>query len=113
MPAFIRDGRGRHVYANKPWAQQFGRPLSELLGKTNWDLFPRETALVFEASDQAARLSGEVSGLLESGVAPDGVQRWWKVFKFPLPGTDGETWIGGLALDVTDLVQAHAKVRCF
>lgn len=110
MPAFIRDGQGRHVYANKPWAQQFGRPLHELLGKTNWDLFPRETALVFEASDQAARLSGEVSGLLESGVGPDGVRRWWKVFKFPLPGTDGGVWIGGLALDVTDLVQAHNRL---
>jgi len=113
MPAFIRDGQGRHVYANKPWAKQFDRPLAELIGKTNWDLFPRETALVFEASDQAAWLSGEMSGLLESGLAPDGVRRWWKVFKFPLPGTDGDVWIGGLALDVTDLVQAHSRLGQF
>ncbi len=50
-----------------------------------------------------------MGGLLESGVGPDGVRRWWKVFKFPLPGTDGDVWIGGLALDVTDLVQAHSR----
>ncbi len=36
MPAFIRDQQGWHVYGNKPWAAQFERPLSELIGKTNW-----------------------------------------------------------------------------
>jgi PAS domain S-box-containing protein len=113
MPAFIRDARGRHVYGNKPWAAQFGRPLDELLGKTNWDLFPRETALVFEASDEAARLHGEVSGLLETGIAPDGMRRWWKVFKFPLPGPGAERWVGGLALDVTDLVLAKTRLNEF
>ena len=113
MPAFIRDEQGRHVYGNKPWAAQFERPLSELIGKTNWELFPKETAIVFEASDQAARLRGEVSGLLESGLAPDGTRHWWKVFKFPLPGPDGETWIGGLALDVTDLVLAKTRLSDF
>jgi PAS domain S-box-containing protein len=113
MPAFIRDEKGRHVYGNKPWAAQFERPLSELIGKTNWELFPKETAMVFEASDQAARLRGEVSGLLESGLAPDGARHWWKVFKFPLPGPDGETWIGGLALDVTDLVLAKTRLSDF
>jgi len=113
MPAFIRDARGRHVYGNKPWAAQFRRPLNELLGRTNWDLFPRETALVFEASDQAARLHGEVSGLLESGIAPDGTRRWWKAFKFPLPGPGAEKWVGGLALDVTDLVLAKTRLNEF
>ena len=113
MPAFIRDGQGRHVYGNKPWAAQFERPLDELLGKTNWELFPKETALIFEASDQAARLRGEVCGLVESGLAPDGTRHWWKVFKFPLPGPGGETWIGGLALDVTDLVLAKTRLSDF
>ena len=110
MPAFIRDEQGRHVYGNKPWAAQFDRPLSDLLGKTNWELFPKETALVFEASDQAARLRGEVSGLLESGLVPDGTRHWWKVFKFPLPGPSDVRWVGGLALDVTDLIQAKTRL---
>lgn len=51
-------------------------------------------------------MRGAVSGLLESGLAPDGLRHWWKVFKFPLPQPDGEMWIGGLALDVTSLVEA-------
>lgn len=38
---------------------------------------------------------------------------WWKVFKFPLPGPEGETWIGGLALDVTDLVLARTRLSDF
>jgi len=113
MPAFIRDERGRHVYGNKPWAAQFDRPLDELMGKTNWELFPKETALVFEASDHAARERGEVSGLLESGLAPDGKRHWWKVFKFPLPSPGGKTWVGGLALDVSDLVHATTRLTTF
>lgn len=113
MPAFIRDERGRHVYGNQPWAAQFDRPLVELLGKTNWELFPKDTALIFEASDQATRLRGGVNNLLESGLAPDGKRHWWKVFKFPLPGPGGEPWVGGLALDVTDLVLAKTRLRDF
>lgn len=113
MPAFIRDEQGRHVYGNLPWAAQFGRPLDELMGKTNWELFPKETALVFEASDHAARERGEVSGLLESGLAPDGKRHWWKVFKFPLPSPGGKTWVGGLALDVSDLVHATTRLTTF
>jgi PAS domain S-box-containing protein len=111
IAAFVRDESGRHVYGNKPWAAQFGRPLKQLLGKTNWELFPRETALLFEASDQAARLRGEVSGLIETGVAPDGTRRWWKVYKFPLPGPRGDNWVGGLALDITDLMEARGRLR--
>jgi PAS domain S-box-containing protein len=113
MPAFIRDEQGRHVYGNKPWAAQFDRPLSELLGKTNWELFPPKTAVVFEASDHAARVRGEVSGLLESGQTPDGSRHWWKVFKFPLPQPGGETWVGGLALDVTDLILTKSRLQGF
>lgn len=110
MPAFIRDENGRHVYGNKPWAAQFDRPLEKLMGKTNWELFPKETALVFETSDHAARERGEVSGLLESGLAPDGKRHWWKVYKFPIPIPGGKTWIGGLALDVSDLVHATTRL---
>jgi DNA-binding CsgD family transcriptional regulator len=113
MPAFIRDAQGCHVYGNKPWAAQFDRPLNDLLGKTNWELFPQPTAILFEASDHAARERGEVSGLLESGLAPDGLRHWWKVFKFPLPQPDGEMWIGGLALDVTDLMQVKSRLHDF
>jgi PAS domain S-box-containing protein len=113
MPAFIRDELGRHVYGNLSWAGQFNRPLEELLERTNWELFPRETALVFETSDQAARLRGGVRGALETGLAPDGRRRWWKVFKFPLPEPSGSTWIGGLALDVTDLLLTQSRLREF
>ena len=113
IAAFVRDEAGRHVYGNKPWADQFGRPLGDLLNKTNWELFPRETALLFEASDQAARLRGEVSGLIESGLMPDGTRHWWKVYKFPLPGPNGEKWVGGLALDITDLMEARSRLHDF
>jgi PAS domain S-box-containing protein len=113
MPAFIRDEHGRHVYGNPPWAAQFGRPLSELLGLTNHDLFPPETARVFEASDRAARDDLRVSGLLETGLAPDGTRRWWKTCKFALPGPAGRRWVGGLALDVTEVVLAHSRLREF
>ena len=50
---------------------------------------------------------GEVSGSLESGLAPDGARRGWKAFKFPLPGPDAAKWIGGLAWDVTDVIHAQ------
>jgi DNA-binding CsgD family transcriptional regulator len=83
------------------------------MGKTNWELFPKETALVFETSDHAARERGEVSGLLESGIAPDGKRHWWKVFKFPLPGPGGKIWVGGLALDVSDLIHATTRLATF
>ena len=54
--------RRRRVHGNLAWQAQFGCPLDELLGKTNGEIFPHETAVVFEASDEADRQCGEVSG---------------------------------------------------
>ncbi|MFN0067103.1 MAG: LuxR C-terminal-related transcriptional regulator [Limisphaerales bacterium] len=113
MPAFIRDEQGRHAYGNRPRAAQFGRPLAELLGWTNAELFPEETARTFDASDQSARQQGMVSGLLEAGPGPDGARRWWKTFRFPLPGPGGRRWLGGMALDVSEVILAKSRLTEF
>lgn len=111
--AFIRDERGRHVYANGRWMAQFGKPEADLMGKTNFDLFPIDTARTFQESDEAVLRGGKPCECVEHGLAPDGTHRWWKVVKFPLSGPAGERYVGGMALDITEQMKAEDRLREF
>jgi len=39
-----KDLQGRFTFANRKFCQSIGKPLDELIGKTDFDLFPQELA---------------------------------------------------------------------
>lgn len=59
-----KDSRGRIQYANSRACEQIGRPIDELIGKTDFDLFPADLAKKYQADDrdvmQSARLHHDV-----------------------------------------------------
>src|SRR5436190_18638955 len=56
--AFMKDCYGRYVYVNKILCERFGRSEEEWLGRTDFDLFPHDTAEAFWETD-CRILSGE------------------------------------------------------
>src|SRR5437762_10231572 len=46
-----KDIEGRFTFANRRFCSLLGKPLNEILGKTDFDLFPREMATKFHADD--------------------------------------------------------------
>src|SRR5262245_25186136 len=54
----IKDASGRRVYANKNYLASHQKSLAEVIGKTDFDLFPDDLARKFTADDTQIVESG-------------------------------------------------------
>ena len=109
--AFMKTGEGRYVFGSAAWAAQFGRPVEDLLGKTDFDLWPRETAETFLESDRRVLASGRPIEVTEEGTDVDGRQHWWTTLKFPIEQDDGPSLVGGIAINVSPHIRAEQALR--
>ena len=90
---------GSHVtFANQRYCASLKTTLPELLGKTDFDLFPRKQAEKYTADDFKVIQTGEPFEALEEHTLPNGETLYVHVIKTPLRGPDGIThWHGGSA----------------
>jgi PAS domain S-box-containing protein len=106
--AWIKDADGRYVFANAAAEVAFQSPMDGLVGKTDEEVFPPETAAAFAENDRLALESGSGRQAIETLEDEKGVQRYSLVSKFPIPMTDGQPpMIGGMAIDITDEKKAE------
>ncbi|MFL5814318.1 MAG: PAS domain S-box protein [Bdellovibrionia bacterium] len=56
---FIKDVSGRYIMINAPGAKWLGKDVSEIIGKTDWDLFAPDIAEEFIKSDQKILATGQ------------------------------------------------------
>ena len=97
--AWIKDAEGRYVYANEAATRTFGVRAEELLGHTDDDVFPTETAIQFRHNDRRARESAGGIQTIETLRQDDGRLHYSMVSKFPIPDADGVAQlIGGMAI---------------
>ena len=109
--AWIKDLDGRYVFVNDAAEQAFRRPRSELLGRTDAEIFPPDVAAQFRENDAGALASGSGIETIETLEHGDGVHHSI-VSKFPIPGPGGEpSLIGGVAIDITARIQAEEVIR--
>src|SRR6185369_14029454 len=106
--AWIKDREGHYVYANDAAEKSFGLPKADLYGKTDVDIFPKETAVQFKENDERAMASETGVQVIETLEDEEGVLRHSIVSKFPILGPDENTLlIGGMAIDITDRKRAE------
>lgn len=114
MPAaaWIKDLQGRYVYANVEAERVFSTPLYALLGKTDFDVFPEETARRFVENDQRALAEGGSLETTEVLVQADGIEHYSIVNKFAIFGdTRKAVAVGGIAFDITDRKHVEEALR--
>ncbi|MCT7985532.1 PAS domain S-box protein [Laspinema sp. A4] len=109
--AWINDRDGKIVYCNPNLADLFCQSVAELLGKTPFDLHPREIAEQHVANNCLVFDSGEVIEAIESAFRPDGSLVEFLVYKFPIKIEGGEHLVGGVGLDITKQIQAEKALR--
>ncbi len=100
--AFMKDAEGRLIYHNRPFQRLFQQGEEQLIGKTDFDLFPLEVARKLRENDDAMLRADRAIETVERVPTPDGVLRDWLVFKFPFQDSAGRTLIGGVAVDITE-----------
>ena len=79
-----KDLAGRVTFCNRHACATMGRSPEDLLGKTDYDIFPRELAEKYVADDRRVCESRQVFEDIESHVAPDGRKVWMQVIKAPV-----------------------------
>lgn len=110
---FRKDLQGRFTFANQQYCRHYGAPLEEILGRTDFDFFPVELAVKYQADDHRVMVTGKTIEIVEEH-QPLGHTRksYVQVVKTPLYGKDG-TIIGlqGIFWDITEQKLAEERVR--
>ncbi len=100
--AFLKDHDGRFVYANRRYLDQFGIALSDLRGKSLFDLFPAAVAQRLAEKDRQVLDSDRTHESIEVVPAYDGTKPTsWLVIKFPVRDAAGRRYVGAVAIDRT------------
>jgi PAS domain S-box-containing protein len=110
--AWIKDAQGRYCYVNDAAARAFQKPAQEIYGRTDKDIFDHDTAAQFQRNDETALKSDKGLIVVEALKHDDGLVHDSLVSKFAIRGANGAAkWIGGVAIDITERVQAEEKLR--
>lgn len=105
--AYMKEESGQYLYVNSQLERSFNRPLSEWLGKTDFDLFSTEIAQPVRANDLTVLQTGEGIRIAETGFLEDG-EHYFFSYKFPVRDASGRLLLGGMSIDVTELKRTEA-----
>lgn len=104
---YFKDRKGRLMLVNKAHAAGLGVAPEAVVGKTDFDLFPRERAARMAADDrQVFRTGKAIYDKIERATRPDGVDNYVTTTKIPLRDGKGKI-IGlvGITRDITRRMQ--------
>lgn len=93
---FLKDDHFRHLIANKALADYYGKDISELIGKTDYELMSAEHADAFRKSDQTAAADHETLSFIETIG-----DRIFEARKFPVATDQGTIGVGAIIRDNT------------
>ena len=98
---WLKDTESRFLAVNLPLARNFGLPSVEaLVGKTDFDLTPRDLAEACRAADRSVLESGE-QALVEARLGEAGDARWFETYRSPVTIDGKRVGTVGFARDIT------------
>ena len=107
-----KDREGRFTFANRAFCELVGQPLEKLIGKTDFDLYPRELAEKYRCDDTQCCETGSSLETDEVNLASDGTTHHVHVVKTAVhDASDKIIGTQVLFLDITDRVRAEQEVR--
>ena len=97
-----KDLQGHFTFANRKSCQSMGRRLEEIIGKTDFDLFPPELAAKYHRDDVRVINTLENLDTVEAHQGPHGERLFVHVIKTPLHDASGKViGVQGIFYDVT------------
>ncbi len=109
---FRKDLAGRFTFANTRFCNEIGRPLDQIVGKTDFDFFPPDLAARYRRDDQEVIRTGQPLDVVEEHVTPGGRTLYVQVVKTAVYDDSGRV-IGSQAIfwDVTEKKRAQTLLE--
>ncbi len=108
---FAKDKNSVYLSCNTNYASDLSINLEEIVGKTDYDFYPKDLADTYRADDMAIMESGEIVEL-EEKYLKDGKELIVRTIKVPLKDDKGNiTGIQGIFVDITERKAAELKLR--
>lgn len=108
---FRKDREGRLTFANQRYCQLIKKPLRDLIGKNDFELFPEPLARKYREDDEKVVTSKAPLEVVEEHRLPSGRIIYVQVIKTPIFDENGEViGIQGLFWDVTEKKRAQEAI---
>ena len=108
-PLYLKDAQGSYLMINKKYEALANVTLAEIVGKSDFDVFPEPVAALFRSQDNEVINKGIPCEFEETIPLADGIHTYI-TSKFPLHGEDGAiSAVGGFCTDIT--LRKHAEVE--
>ncbi|MEK6260231.1 MAG: response regulator [Planctomycetota bacterium] len=107
-----KDLQGRFTFANRLLCEAFRKSADEIIGRTDYDFFPREMAEKYRTDDRRVLESRHDFETTEEFQAPNGERRFTHVVKTPVYDAIGSViGIQGIFSDVTEKERAEIELQ--
>ena len=110
-PIFVKDRKHRLLLVNKAECDLAGKSRAEMIGKTDYDFFPREQVDIFWEKDNIVFKTGLDNANEEEITDAHGESRVIVTKKNLFKGKSGNNFLVGIIRDVTDLKRAETEIR--
>ncbi len=108
---FRKDLQGRFAFANRPFCLELKKPLADIVGKTDEDIYPIELAQKYMRDDQRVIETGEVFEDIEEHPGDERGNSYVRVLKAPLRDSREEVvGMQGIFWDITDRKRAEEEL---
>lgn len=109
--AFIKDTDGRMLYVNSACERIWSRKACDWVGKTDAELWPPDVAERIRKSDLEVLRDRTILTVVEEAPVTQSDLHQFLTFKFPFTDESGVTFLGAMAVDVTDRLKLEEQLR--
>ncbi len=110
---YVKDLDGRYLLVNRRYEELFHVARAGVLGKTDYDFFPKEMADDFRRNDRDVIAGGRAIAA-EEAAPVDGVLHTYISVKFPLSDGQGRVYATcGISTDITERKAYEERLKAF